>query len=397
MIPEIRKAYNSLFTDEKYKAFLSSIYNAYEHIPPFRISETPIFIPKDLKFKLLNACEDINRVICREDFKEITRSSLKDSSFLVPDEDEHTLFLQMDFGICLDEKGELIPQLVEVQGFPSLYFFQELMADSYRKHFNIPDNYHHLMGLTSQEYIALLRSVIVGQHHPKNVILLEIEPQKQATQIDFLGTAHHLGIKVLCISELITSGKNVFYLDESGQKIQVYRIYNRIIFDELIRRNDLKRDFDFTKPYNVEWAGHPNWFFRISKFTMPMLNSPYVPKSFFLNKLDTYPIDLENYVLKPLFSFAGSGVIINVTQKDIDAISDKENYILQKKVAYAPVINTPSEPAKCEIRMLMIWEKGAKKAKVVNNLVRLSKGEMIGVRYNKDKDWVGASVGFFEE
>lgn len=396
MIPEIRKTYNSLFSDEKYKAFLDSIYQAYEHVPPFRISETPIFIPTDLKLKLLKACEDINKVICREDFKELTQDSLKDASQVVPNEDEHTLFLQMDFGICLDEKGELTPQLVEVQGFPSLYFFQELMADSYRKHFSIPDNYHHLIGLTSQEYIALLRSVIVGQHHPKHVILLEIEPQKQATQIDFLGTAHHLGIKVLCISELITSGKNVFYLDESGQKIQVFRIYNRIIFDELIRRKDLKHDFDFTKPYNIEWAGHPNWFFRISKFTMPMLNSPYVPKSFFLNKLDTYPTDLENYVLKPLFSFAGSGVIINVTPNDIDTITDKENYILQRKVAYAPVIHTTSEPAKCEIRMLMIWEKGAKEAKVVNNLVRLSKGEMIGVRYNKDKDWVGASVGFFE-
>lgn len=395
MIKEIRKTYNALFTLDKYMAFLESISAAYQHTPSFRIAETPIFIPKYLKSKLLAACGDINKVICQENFKALTQTALQPSQ-IVPNEDEHTLFLQMDFGICIDNDGSLTPQLVEVQGFPSLYFFQEQMAKAYKSHFDIPKNFTHLNGLSSKEYVELLRKVIVGDHDPKHVILLEIEPRKQTTQIDFWGTSEHLGIKVLCISELVVSGKDVFYVADSGKRIQVHRIYNRIIFDELLQRDDLKRDFDFTKPYNIEWAGHPNWFFRISKFTMPMLHSPYVPKSFFLDKLDSYPEDLENYVLKPLFSFAGSGVIINVRQKDIDSITDKSNYILQRKVAYAPVIDTPSGPAKCEIRMLMIWDKGEKEAKIVNNLVRLSKGEMIGVRYNKDKDWVGASVGFFE-
>jgi len=397
MVENLRQQYNAAFTDGKYKSFLESISTTYNHKPPFRVAETPIFIPKYLKKRLLEACEQVNKVICQHNFKELTKNALIDPSQVVPGEDDHTTFLQMDFGICLDEKGDFMPQMVEVQGFPTLYFFQELMAKGYRDNFDIPSNYHHLNNMTSAYYIEKLREIIVGDCPPENVILLEIEPHKQATQIDFLATAHHLGIKVICISELIPEGKNVFYTNDQGQKISVRRIYNRVIFDELFKRNDLQRQFDFTKEYNVEWIGHPNWFFRISKFTMPLINSPYVPACHFLHELEKYPEDLENYVLKPLFSFAGSGVLINVTKQDLDAVQNKENYILQKKVAYAPAIKTPTEPAKCEIRMLMIWEKGDEKAKVVNNLVRISKGEMVGVRFNMDKDWVGASVGFFED
>lgn len=397
MVEHLRQQYNAAFTEEKYKAFLEDLYAAYNHKPAFRISETPIFIPKYLKKRLLEACDQVNSVICKPNFKELTKNALQDASQMVPGEDDHTTFLQMDFGICLDEEGKLMPQMVEVQGFPSLYFFQELMAEKYRDHFPIPSNYHHLNHLSSKEYVDKLRDIIVGDRSPENVILLEIEPHKQATQIDFWVTAHYLGIQVVCISELITEGRDVYYKNKNGQKVQVHRIYNRVIFDELSKRDDIERQFDFSKEYNIEWIGHPNWFFRISKFTMPLINSPYVPPSHFLHQLEKYPEDLENYVLKPLYSFAGSGVLINVTEQDLNNVQDRENYILQKKVAYAPALKTPTGPAKCEIRMLMLWEKGEKKATVVNNLIRISKGEMIGVRYNKDKDWVGASVGFFEE
>ena len=191
-------------------------------------------------------------------------------------------------------------------------------------------------------------------------------------------------------------GKDLYYINEQGKKIGVDRIFNRVIFDELIHRDDLKREFYFTNEVNVNWVGHPHWFFRISKHTLPLLNSKYVPKTYFLNELESYPEDLHNYVLKPLYSFAGTGVIINLNRFDLDPITDKENYILQRKVNYSPVVKTPNQPAKCEIRMLMLWERGEARPKIVNNLARLSKGEMVGVRYNKDKDWVGGSVGFFE-
>lgn len=396
MIEDLRKRYNQSFTAEKYERFLQSIENAHQHKPYFRIAETPVFIPDDLKHKLLEACRDIQQVISQPEFKELTKDAIKKASLKVPGEDEQTQFLQMDFGITRNEKGELHPQLIELQGFPSLYFFQILLAESYRKHFEVPEGmttYPH--GESKEEYINTLKKVIVGGENPKNVILLEIEPEKQNTAIDFYVTEHYLGIKVLCITDLKKEGRKLYYLDERGQKVEVKRIYNRIIFDELDQREDLQREFYFKDEVDVEWVGHPTWFFRISKYILPLFDSPYVPKTFYLDKLEEYPGDLENYVLKPLYSFAGSGIQLDVTKEILDEIEDRENFILQKKVEYAPVIETPSEPAKCEIRMMMVWEKGKAEGKLVNNLVRLTKGRMVGVKFNKNKDWVGASVGFF--
>ncbi|MEO1515534.1 MAG: hypothetical protein AAFV95_10990 [Bacteroidota bacterium] len=395
MISQIREQFNSNFSQDTYQKFLNYIAARYDHRPPFKIAETPVFVPDNLKKKLFDACESITDTLCRTDFKALSQGAILPDQ-IVPGEDEHTVFLQMDFGICKEANGELSPQLIEVQGFPSLYFFQDLVAEAYRKFYDIPDNFSHLFnGLTRQDYYDMLRRICVGDTDPKEVVLLEVAPTKQVTYIDFLIAQRELGIAVKCVTDLKKEGNNVFYIDEQGRKVQVKKIINRVIFDELIKRDDLAREFRFTQEANVEWVGHPHWFFRISKHTLPILDSPYVPKSYFLNQLDQMPDDLENYVLKPLYSFAGTGVIININQYDIDAIKDPENYILQRKVEYAPVVETLDEPSKCEIRMLMLWEKGQARPIMVNNLARLSKGEMIGVRYNKNKTWVGGAVGFF--
>ncbi len=396
MVFSVRNAYNAQFNQRKYNNFLQDIYAAHDHVPNFRISETPVFVNNGLKTKLFEACEEISNVICKPNFKELSQGAILPQNE-VPNEDEHTLFLQMDFGICRDVIGNLTPQLIEVQGFPSLYFFQNLLANSYRKRFHIPENYSHLFdGLDSESYFELLRKNILDGKNPENVILLEVEPEKQVTKIDFKEASKVLGIPVKCVSEIKKEGRDVYYLNEKGKKVGVERIFNRVIFDELANYPQLPREFYFTEEANVEWAGHPNWYFRISKHTLPLLKSQYVPETQFLNEVKEIPADLENYVLKPLYSFAGTGVIVNLNRYDIESIKDRENYILQKKVAYAPVVETLSEPAKCEVRMLMIWEKGSPSPRMVNNLARLTKGEMVGVKYNKNKDWVGGSVAFFE-
>jgi hypothetical protein len=187
------------------------------------------------------------------------------------------------------------------------------------------------------------------------------------------------------------------YIIKNGRKIQIKRIYNRVIFDELFHQRESLGDIvDITQDLDVEWIPHPNWFYRISKFTLPFIRHPYVPETFFLNDIKQLPSDLENFVLKPLFSFAGQGVIIDVTKTDIDNVKDPENWILQRKVKYADVIETPDIPAKAEIRIFYFWKDGWQRPVAVNNLARLSKGKMIGVRYNEDKDWVGATIAYFE-
>ena len=396
MVPKYRKAFNEQFTQEKYEAFLNETIQKFNHTPKFKIAETPVFIPNQLKERLIEACNDIMKVINQSNFKELTEGAFFDDKMRVPNEDEHSKFIQFDFGICLDEEGNPTPKLIELQGFPSLYCYQDLLGKLYKKHFNLPEHLSiHPLGITSDEFIEKLRTEIVGDTNPKQVILLEIEPEKQATAIDFYCTEAMLGIKILCISKLIKRGKQLFYLDDDGKEVQVLKIYNRIIFDELDQRDDLKREFYFQDEVDAEWIGHPNWFFRISKYTMPLLKGNYVPKSYYLNQLETIPENLENYVLKPLYSFAGAGVEIHVTKDMIDGIKNKANYLLQEKVSYHPIVETLDVPAKCEIRMMLLHNKKTNTTEIVSNLMRLSKGEMIGVKYNKDKTWVGGSTGFF--
>lgn len=394
MIRDLREAFNRQFSAEKYRSFLSDIESIFDHKPPFRIAETPVFIPESLKEHLFKATDLIVDVITDPSFKEKTDGALQES-YRVPYEDDHTTFLQMDYGITTNDDGELVPQLIEVQGFPSLYFYQDLVAKMYAKHFACPEGFSHLFLESGEAYIQKLRETIVGDEDPRNVVLMEVEPERQTTRIDFLLADQLLGIKSVCISKLKKSGRTIYYEGDDGKLVEVRRIFNRVIRDELLQRNDLPREFHMNDDVDVEWVGHPNWFFRISKYTLPFLQNEYVPDTWFLKDVEHIPENLEDFVLKPLFSFSGSGVIFHLSRDAIEQTHDPSNYILQKKVRYDPVIITPNEPVKCEVRMLMIWAKGAPRPVMVNNLARLSKGEMIGVKYNKDKDWVGGSVGLF--
>ena len=361
----------------------------------FRIAETPIFIPKGFKNQMLHACEDIIDVITANNFKTLTERSIP-ADIVVPGEDAHPQFIVFDFGICRNQAGSIEPQLIEMQGFPTLFAFQALHTELTAAYTELPGTFSaYLNGYNKESYLTLLKEIIIGDHLPEDVILLEIYPEKQKTRIDFYATEELLGIAVVCLTELTAEGNKLFYKKE-GKKIQVRRIYNRLIFDDLRQQEGLANIIDLTKPYEVEWVPHPNWFFRISKFTLPFISNPYVPETFFLNELKM-PVNLNEFVLKPLFSFAGMGVVIDVTQEDIDKIHDPENWILQRKVTYAPIIETMDDPAKAEIRLFYFWKDEWQRPIAVHNLSRLSKGKMIGTRYNKDKEWVGGTVAFFEK
>ncbi len=395
MIKALREKFNANFTKEKYDAYEVRLENLHPGALEFRNAETPIFIPAYFTKKMLDACEDIIDVIVDPKFMELTERGIP-SNVRVPDENQHPEFLVFDFGICENESGELEPQLIEMQGFPTLFAFQAFHSELTAAYAEMPNNFSpYLNGYTYETYVGLMKEIIIGDLDPANVILLEIFPEQQKTRIDFYCTEQLLGIKTVCLTKLIAEGNKLYY-DNNGIKTPVTRIYNRVIFDDLQKQEGLGEVIDLTKPYEVEWTPHPNWFYRISKFTLPFIENPYVPQTYFLNELKQMPADLENYVLKPLFSFAGMGVVIDVTKEDIDAVKDPENWILQKKVRYADVIETPDIPAKAEIRLFFFWKQGWDRPKAVHNLARLSKGKMIGTRYNKDREWVGSNVAFFE-
>lgn len=395
MVSKYRNLFNEQFSEEKYNDLKNDIASDFDYPPTFRIAETPFFISGELKSQLIEGCNDVIAFIKSKEFRNLTNKSLVLNT-TVPNEDEHTSFIAVDFGIC-EENGEVIPKLIEVQGFPSLFNFQINLYEKFKAHYPFLKELTPLVNpMDSGGYNALLEEVICNNHPKENVILLEIEPEKQNTKIDFYYCRRDIGIPIVCVTELIKKGKQLFYTNEKGEEILVKRIYNRVIFDELNMRSDLKLNFNFSDDLEVEWAGHPNWFFRISKYILPFLKGKYFIETQLLSELTEIPEDLENYVLKPLFSFSGSGVVFNVTKAAIEAVEDKELYILQKKVNYIPILQSPEGKVKVEIRMLYVWKKNEDNPTLLCNLTRLSRGEMIGVKFNKDKDWVGGTVGLFE-
>jgi hypothetical protein len=312
--------------------------------------------------------------------------------FNVPRESSHPMFIQVDFGLIRDEAGNLQPKLVELQGFPSLYAYQAMLSQVYQEVFELDDSLTYLLGgLDWEGYKKLLRRAVVGDHDPHEVILMEIDPLHQKTLPDFLLTEKLLGIPTVSITDISKRGNQLFF-EKDGHRVQIKRIYNRAIVDELVRKK-LKLDFAFTDDLDVEWAGHPNWYFRMSKFSLPFLKHQCLPKTWFLDRVEHIPDDLGNYVLKPLFSFAGLGVIMNLTKDDLAAVpsDQRSQYILQERMNFEPVIETPHGGTKAEIRVMYIWLEELQPVMVI---VRMGRGLMMGVDHNKNLEWVGSSAGF---
>ena len=396
MIDKYRKLFNEQFSPEKYQAFQDDIASDFDYLPTFRMAETPFFISNELKSQLIEGCNDVIKLIQQDDFNILTNKALELNT-KVSNQDIHTTFLAIDFGIC-EENGEVVPKLIEVQGFPSLFNYQFNLYEKFKNHFPfIEELTPFINGISSEEYLSIIEEAICNNHPKENVILLEIEPEKQNTKIDFYYCKRDIGIPIVCVTQIIKKGKQLFYKNQNGIEIQIKRIYNRVIFDELELRKDLNLNFSFSDDLDIEWAGHPNWFFRISKFILPLLKGKYFIETTLLSDLKEIPKDLENYVLKPLFSFSGTGVIFHVKKEDIEAVAEKELYILQKKVNYIPIVQAPDAKVKAEVRVLCVWKKDDVAPTLLCNLVRLSRGEMIGVKFNKDKDWVGGTLGLFEK
>jgi hypothetical protein len=390
MDPQLRSHFNVDFSSEKYATLLRCVNETEKWPADFRISETPIFLTNAFTDELTNAATTIVERVRTAEFARHAEKAIP-AGLEVPDETAHPNFLVVDFGIC-EVDGRLTPRLIELQAFPSLYAFQLFFLGCLRKAFPaIPRHWTSSFGgLKDEAYLELLRSVIVGGSNTENVILLEIEPEKQKTRIDFACTETLLGVRPVCLTKIRKRGPQLFY-DRDGREVRIERIYNRVIFDELIRRPDLNPPFRFQEELDVKWVGHPNWYFRISKHSLPFLKTEHTAPAFFA---DEFPEgeSIDDYVLKPLYSFAGLGVDMEPTREKLAALEKPQEWILQKKVTYAEFIQTvDGRKSKAEIRMMFIWPDGGEPV-LVNNLVRMSQGKMMGVDFNKEKTWVGSNI-----
>src|SRR5450631_1157882 len=395
MIPSLRHQFNENFTPDKYQAFLRRVDSVCGTHVQFRLSETPCFFPKALIDRMARDGQELIRQLVDDPAYRAISDEAVPAAFKVPNEAPYPMFVQVDFGLVRDARGELQPKLVELQAFPSLYAYQGPLADAYLDVYGLDSRLKYLLsGFDTSSYRELLRRAIVGSHDPENVILMEIDPTHQKTLPDFLLTEKMLGVRTVDIVDIKKDGARLYY-ESGGKRIPIRRIYNRAIVDELERKN-VKLSFDWRDDLDVEWAGHPNWYFRISKFSIPYLKHASVPKTWFLDRLDEVPADLENYALKPLYSFAGLGVVIAPTKEDIAAIpaEKRPSYILQERMHFEPVIETPFGGTKAEVRVMYVW---LDELTPVLTIIRMGRGLMMGVDQNKNMEWVGASAGLYLE
>ncbi|HUI09634.1 MAG TPA: hypothetical protein VL221_04850 [Bacteroidota bacterium] len=393
MISELRSEFNRQWTPERYQRLLERLDARCGTHVGFRVCETPIFIPGPL----MRAMEEGGREIMEQladsaEYRSASEAAIPER-YRAMREDPHPLFAAVDFGIERTPDGRLHPRLIELQGFPTLFAYQPVLCQEYGAVYDIsPDLAQYAHGIDGEAYGRLFRSAVLGNRAPENVILMEIDPLKQKTLPDFLLTTRLCGVATVNIREIVRKKRRLYY-KKGATLVPIDRIYNRVIPEDL-ERSGARAPFAFSEDIEVEWAGHPNWFFRMSKFSLPFIVHPAVPETLFLDAGASRMGDPREWVLKPLYSFAGSGVKVSPSRADIDAIprSKRREYILQKRVEYAPVVETPAGGTKAEVRILYIW---TDRPVPVLNLVRLGRGAQMGVDHNRTMDWVGGSAGFW--
>lgn len=407
VIDSLRRDFNQRFRPEAYRKMLHSLDACVRAHVEFRVAETPCFFPKTVLDEMAAIGTELtHRLVGDPSYLKASRAMIP-AQFCAADETPHPHFMTADFGLVRGTNGKLMPKLVEMQAFPSIFAYQFVLNEVYRSAFDLDSSLRYLLGgHTESSFWKLMERVILRGHDPENVVLTEIEPRTQKTLPDFLVTAERLGIEIVDIAELVPDvrpGKPTRLSYRKGKKlVPIRRIYNRAIVDELMRKQ-VELPFDYREQFDVEWAGHPNWYFHISKLSIPYLDHPAVPAAVFLDDFlagkgrERLPEDREQWILKPLFSFAGKGIEFAPSSETLAAIpkQQRHEYLLQERVHFEPVIDTPHGPTQAEVRILYLWPDSGKLEPVLS-LVRLGRGKMMGVDHNRNQEWVGGSAAFYE-
>jgi len=365
----------------------------------FRLAETPLLLTPALRDELAQSSREIVAQLSEPALLENLKLAIP-PELDVPGMDPLPNCVQVDFALTRDADGRVTGRVVELQAFPSLYALMALMSDAWARAMNdVPElqaEWSCFVGMDRDAAIDLMRRTIVAGEDPREVVLVDLEPSKQKTAADFHATQLLLGVDPVCITDVKVDG-NRLYREVDGKRIPIKRLYNRLVWDELQSRG-VKPAFDWKQPLDVTWCSHPNWYWVWSKYSLPFLDHPAVPRAHFLSDLKELPADLSRWVLKPLFSFAGAGVVVDVTPEHLERVpaEQRHGWVLQEKIDYAPVIEAPDGTGvRAEVRVMLLRPPGEEALTPLLNLVRLSRGAMMGVDQNTEQTWVGGSVGMW--
>src|SRR5215212_5950812 len=394
MDAQFRRLFNAQFTPDLYEWYRAELARRLDCTFEFRLAESPLFLSDDFKQRAVESANAIMEQLCDPSLIERMKTAIPER-WNTPGMDALPNFAQVDFAVVRDASGALVPKLIELQGFPSLTSLQVMQRDVWKDALAKLDDLDlawscWFSGYDRESFIDLARRTIVGDHDPAEVILMDIDPPRQKTYPDFAATKLLFGVDAVDPVTLVKRGQSLFRADGTP----VRRIYNRVVFDELIAKK-IELPFDYREELDVEWAPHPNWYWVWSKYSLPFLKHESVPKATFVSDLERVPDDLSRYVLKPLFSFAGGGVNVDPTQADVDAIpaDERHAWCLQETIEYEPALQAvDGGGVKIEIRLMFLRPDDEPKPILAQNLIRLSRGKMLGVDFNKQFTWVASSV-----
>ena len=400
MDPRFRIPFNRAFGPEMYARYQRSLQRMTNAEFHFRLAETPVFIPPLLLDRIRQSATEIVDQLCDRALIERMQSAVP-IQWKVPSIDALPNFAQVDFAIVEEPDGSPGVRLIELQGFPSLAALEIFQRDAWQEILDDVDGLRGIdwscwFGSGREEFLSLLGEVIVAGHDPRDVVMLDIDPPTQKTWPDFAATRILFGVDAVAITDLESDGRHL-YRRLDGERRRVRRIYNRVVFDELIEKN-IQAPFDWRADLDVEWAPHPNWYWIWSKATIPHLRHPSIPETILLSDLKSAPPDPDAWVLKPLFSFAGGGVVVGPSHDQVESIPDSEraDWCLQRRIEYAPVLVTPEGAGvKVEFRCMFFRRDADEEMILGQNLCRLARGRMLGVDFNREFDWVGGTVGLW--
>jgi hypothetical protein len=400
--PRFRRSFNAAYSEGLYRRYQSDLEHRLGGPVGFRVAETPVFLPADFRGRCERAAHEILAQLQEPARLELMEAAVPER-YRVPRRPPLPTFAALDFACVRAADGTLVPQLVELQGFPSLVAFETLQGDAWTDALaGVPGCdlawTSRFGGRSRDALLALARDAIVGAHDPAEVVLLDLDPQAQKTACDFAATQSLFGVVAVDPRALMLRGRRFYRRDGAGRELPVKRIYNRLIVDEL-ERAGVSLPFDPRADIDVEWTPHPDWFWLWSKHSLVFLDHPAVPRTSLLSDVDPLPADLTTrYVLKPLFSFAGGGVNVRPTPADVAAIGREQRpqWCLQERIDYGAVLEAPDgSGVKVEMRMMFLRRDADPSLSLALNLCRLARGEMHGVDYNRDLAWTGSSIGLW--
>ena len=348
MIPALRHDFNTRFRPETFRTLLHSLDAIARTHVAFPVAETPCFFPASMLDEMSRIGIDLTLQLVNDpDYLARSLAAIPEA-WRAADQNAHPHFLTADFGLVREHSGRLAPRLVEMQAFPSVFGFQWAVSEAYRSAFSLDPSLRYLLGgLDESQFWKLLARTIVAGHDPETVVLIDVDPANQKTLPDFHITADRLGIRIVDIAALevldpsrdsptqldrvsataITAASFPFAAStiapsstssSAGKSPSSSTTASPSTLNGPAIPTGISTSASSPSPSStIPPFRPPSSSTTGSESSAPASKSARGPKE---SPRDRLPADRDRLILKPLYSFAGQGILFAPTDDQLAAI-----------------------------------------------------------------------------